>query len=88
MSVVIIGGGQAGLQVADTLRTEGYEGKIHVIAEESGLPYQRPPLSKDYLAPGKEPAPLPLRGASFFEDKTSHSMKASRHSPSTGPNGR
>ncbi len=69
MSVVIIGGGQAGLQVADTLRTEGYEGKIHVIAEESGLPYQRPPLSKDYLAPGKEPAPLPLRGASFFEDK-------------------
>ena len=69
MSVVIIGGGQAGLQVADTLRTEGYGGEIHVIAEESGLPYQRPPLSKDYLAPGQEPAPLPLRGASFFVDK-------------------
>ncbi len=30
MGVVIIGGGQAGLQVADTLRTEGYEGEIHV----------------------------------------------------------
>lgn len=70
MSVVIIGGGQAGLQVADTLRTEGYEGTIDVIAEESGLPYQRPPLSKDYLAPGKEAAPLPLRGASFFTDKS------------------
>jgi 3-phenylpropionate/trans-cinnamate dioxygenase ferredoxin reductase component len=69
MSVVIIGGGQAGLQVADSLRSEGYGGKIEVIAEESGLPYQRPPLSKDYLAPGKEPAPLPLRGASFFVDK-------------------
>lgn len=69
MSVVIIGGGQAGLQAADTLRTEGYDGKIDVIAEESGLPYQRPPLSKDYLAPGKEAAPLPLRGASFFTDK-------------------
>jgi 3-phenylpropionate/trans-cinnamate dioxygenase ferredoxin reductase subunit len=69
MSVVIIGGGQAGLQVADTLRTEGYDGTIDVIAEESGLPYQRPPLSKDYLAPGKEPAPLSLRGASFFTDK-------------------
>lgn len=69
MSVVIIGGGQAGLQAADTLRTEGYDGKIDVIAEESGLPYQRPPLSKDYLAPGKEAAPLPLRGASFFADK-------------------
>ncbi|MET4538406.1 3-phenylpropionate/trans-cinnamate dioxygenase ferredoxin reductase subunit [Arthrobacter bambusae] len=69
MSVVIIGGGQAGLQAADTLRTEGYEDKIDVIAEESGLPYQRPPLSKDYLAPGKEGAPLPLRGPSFFTDK-------------------
>ncbi|MCX2750333.1 FAD-dependent oxidoreductase [Arthrobacter sp. MI7-26] len=69
MNVVIIGGGQAGLQIADSLRTEGFEGKIEVIAEESGLPYQRPPLSKDYLAPGKEPAPLPLRGASFFVDK-------------------
>ena len=69
MNVVIIGGGQAGLQVADTLRTEGYDGTIDVIAEEPGLPYQRPPLSKDYLAPGKEAAPLPLRGASFFPDK-------------------
>lgn len=69
MNVVIIGGGQAGLQVADTLRTEGFEGKIDVIAEESGLPYQRPPLSKDYLAPDKEAAPLPLRGASFFLEK-------------------
>lgn len=69
MNVVIIGGGQAGLQVADTLRTEGYEGKIDVVADESGLPYQRPPLSKDYLAPDKEAAPLPLRGASFFTDK-------------------
>jgi 3-phenylpropionate/trans-cinnamate dioxygenase ferredoxin reductase component len=70
MNVVIIGGGQAGLQVADTLRAEGYDGTIDVIAEESGLPYQRPPLSKDYLAPGKEAAPLPLRGASFFNDKS------------------
>lgn len=69
MNVVIIGGGQAGLQVADALRLEGYEGNIDVIAEESGLPYQRPPLSKDYLAPGKEAAPLPLRGPSFFLDK-------------------
>jgi len=69
MSVVIIGAGQAGLQLADSLRIEGYDGKIDVIAEESGLPYQRPPLSKDYLSPGKEAAPLPLRGPSFFLDK-------------------
>lgn len=69
MSVVIIGGGQAGLQVADSLRSGGYQESITVIADEPGLPYQRPPLSKDYLAPEGSPAPLPLRAASFFADK-------------------
>lgn len=69
MSVVIIGGGQAGLQVADSLRSGGYPEAITVIADEPGLPYQRPPLSKDYLAPEGSPAPLPLRAASFFADK-------------------
>ena len=69
MSVVIVGGGQAGLQVADSLRTGGYREDITVIADEPGLPYQRPPLSKDYLAPEGSPAPLPLRAASFFADK-------------------
>lgn len=69
MSVVIIGGGQAGLQVADSLRIGGYPQAITVIADEPGLPYQRPPLSKDYLAPEGSPAPLPLRAASFFADK-------------------
>ncbi|WP_262106405.1 NAD(P)/FAD-dependent oxidoreductase [Arthrobacter sp. Marseille-P9274] len=69
MSVVIVGGGQAGLQVADSLRAEGYDRSITVIAEEAGLPYQRPPLSKDYLALGKDPAPLPVRGQGFFDEK-------------------
>ena len=69
MGIVIIGGGQAGLQSADSLRTEGYAGEITVVAEEPGLPYQRPPLSKDYLTPGKEALPLPLRGEAFFTDK-------------------
>ncbi|MDF2498340.1 MAG: putative ferredoxin reductase [Arthrobacter koreensis] len=69
MSVVIIGGGQAGLQVADSLRSGGYPEAVTVIANEPGLPYQRPPLSKDYLSPEGSPAPLPLRAASFFADK-------------------
>lgn len=69
MSVVIIGGGQAGLQVADSLRGGGYTGAVTIVADEAGLPYQRPPLSKDYLAPGADPAPLPLRAASFFTGK-------------------
>lgn len=69
MSVVIIGGGQAGLQVADSLRSGGFTGPVTVVAEEPGLPYQRPPLSKDYLTAGQDPAPLPLRAASFFTEK-------------------
>ncbi|MBD8042728.1 FAD-dependent oxidoreductase [Arthrobacter sp. Sa2BUA2] len=69
MPVVIIGGGQAGLQVADSLRGGGYTGTVTIVADEPGLPYQRPPLSKDYLAAGADPAPLPLRAASFFPEK-------------------
>lgn len=69
MSVVIIGGGQAGLQVADSLRAGGCAEGITVIADEPGLPYQRPPLSKDYLHPAGSPAPLPLRAESFFAGK-------------------
>ena len=69
MSVIIIGAGHAGLQVADSLRTEGYPGNITVIDEGNTLPYQRPPLSKDYLLPGKRAEPMPLRSESFFKDK-------------------
>lgn len=63
---VIIGGGQAGLQVADSLRAGGYTAPVTIIADEHGTPYQRPPLSKDFLLPGKEAAPLPLRGPDFL----------------------
>ncbi|XKH57813.1 FAD-dependent oxidoreductase [Citricoccus nitrophenolicus] len=76
--VVIIGGGQAGLQAAASLRSEGFTGEVTIVAEEPGLPYQRPPLSKDYLkarltdgadgAAGTSASPLPLRGEAFFAD--------------------
>ncbi|GAA1125614.1 NAD(P)/FAD-dependent oxidoreductase [Citricoccus alkalitolerans] len=74
--VVIIGGGQAGLQAAASLRSEGFDGKVTIVAEEPGLPYQRPPLSKDYLkarpadgADGASASPLPLRGEAFFAEQ-------------------
>ncbi|WP_372698823.1 NAD(P)/FAD-dependent oxidoreductase [Arthrobacter sp. JSM 101049] len=65
---VIIGGGQAGLQVADSLRAGGYTAPVTIIADEAGAPYQRPPLSKDFLLPGKDATPLPLRGPDFLAD--------------------
>lgn len=65
MSIVIIGGGQAGVQTAASLREGGYEDPITIVADEGCLPYQRPPLSKDHLKDDSG-APLPLRGADFF----------------------
>jgi len=65
--VVVVGAGQAGVQVADSLRTLGFAGEVALIGAEPTLPYQRPPLSKDYLADGPDPAPLPLRAAAFFD---------------------
>ncbi|MCV9993345.1 FAD-dependent oxidoreductase [Paeniglutamicibacter sp. ZC-3] len=66
-SAVIIGAGHAGVQAAESLRESGWAGRIVLIGEERHAPYQRPPLSKDYLAPGQAAEPLPLRAASFFE---------------------
>ena len=48
--IVVAGGGQAGGQAVDSLRREGFDGEIFLVTEEDQPPYQRPPLSKDYLA--------------------------------------
>jgi len=49
-TVAIIGTGQAGYQTAASLRDEGFAGRIVMIGDEPVLPYNRPPLSKSYLA--------------------------------------
>lgn len=64
--IIIIGTGQGGFQAAASLRQDGYEGPITMIGDEPGLPYQRPPLSKDYMKTG-EAGRLALRPVSFFE---------------------
>ena len=66
-TVVIAGSGQAGLQVAISLREAGFDGRVLLVGEEPGLPYQRPPLSKAYLKSGNAQA-LELRPRSFFEN--------------------
>ncbi|MGO3325184.1 NAD(P)/FAD-dependent oxidoreductase [Gordonia sp. (in: high G+C Gram-positive bacteria)] len=53
---VIIGGGLAGAKTAEALREQGYDGPIVLIAAEQHLPYERPPLSKGYLAGSDERA--------------------------------
>ena len=46
---MIVGGGMAGAIAAQTLREEGFDGKITMLSQEPNAPYERPPLSKDYL---------------------------------------
>ncbi|WP_028225419.1 FAD-dependent oxidoreductase [Paraburkholderia ferrariae] len=67
-SVVIVGGGAAGNAAAQTLRLEGYEGPITVWSADTALPYDRPNLSKDYLAGTASPAWLPLRLPAFYAE--------------------
>ncbi|KUZ38326.1 FAD-dependent oxidoreductase [Burkholderia territorii] len=68
-SVVIVGGGAAAIAAAVTLRQEGYPHAITLLSADSEPPYDRPNLSKDYLAGTAEADWLPLRGASFYTDQ-------------------
>ncbi len=65
--IVIAGGGQAAVQTIDTLRRKGFAGRIALVGDEPWLPYQRPPLSKKYLAGALERERLLLRPAHFYE---------------------
>jgi 3-phenylpropionate/trans-cinnamate dioxygenase ferredoxin reductase subunit len=64
--LVVIGGGQAAVQAIQSLRQGGFAGRIALVAEEQHLPYQRPPLSKKYLAGALERERLHLRPESFY----------------------
>jgi 3-phenylpropionate/trans-cinnamate dioxygenase ferredoxin reductase subunit len=67
-TIVIVGAGQAGAQAVDTLRREGYAGRLVLIGDEPELPYQRPPLSKKYLAGELTADRLPFRHRSFYDE--------------------
>ena len=67
--MVIIGCGQAGGQAAASLRQGKYEGPITMIGQEPYIPYQRPPLSKQYLSGEQEKEKLSLRQESFYSEK-------------------
>ncbi|MEZ5169898.1 MAG: FAD-dependent oxidoreductase [Acidimicrobiia bacterium] len=66
-SVVIVGASLAGLRCAETLRSLGHEGSITVVGDETGAPYDRPPLSKQVLAGEWEPARVLLRDEEELE---------------------
>ncbi len=69
-TVVIVGGGQAGAQAVDTLRREGFKGRLVLISDESMLPYQRPPLSKKFLSGEMAAERLLFRHRGFYDEHT------------------
>jgi 3-phenylpropionate/trans-cinnamate dioxygenase ferredoxin reductase subunit len=65
--LVVVGGGQAATQLIEVTRQKGYEGRITLVTDEPVLPYQRPPLSKQYLTGLHEPQWLLYRPPRFYE---------------------
>jgi 3-phenylpropionate/trans-cinnamate dioxygenase ferredoxin reductase subunit len=68
-SLVIIGAGHAGFNLAHLLRQGGFSGRVVLIGDEGGAPYQRPPLSKAYLMGKVDAAGLTFRPDSFFDEQ-------------------
>jgi len=67
--VAIVGTGHGGAQAAIQLRQLGFAGSIGLIGREAELPYERPPLSKDYLAGEKEFERMLVRPAGFWAER-------------------
>src|SRR5215472_3303925 len=67
-SVVIVGGGAAGLAAADMLRRDGYDGPLTILSADDSPPSDRPNLSKDFLAGTAKDDWIPLRAPEFYTD--------------------
>jgi 3-phenylpropionate/trans-cinnamate dioxygenase ferredoxin reductase subunit len=68
-SVVIVGGGAAGDCAAETLRRDGYQGPITIVDPDADAPYDRPNLSKDYLAGNAPEEWIPLHPPDFYRER-------------------
>ena len=68
MKVCVIGAGQAGFQVCESLVSKGFTGELTLFGQEAVLPYQRPPLSKAFLSGKLETDRLLLRPKEFYSD--------------------
>jgi 3-phenylpropionate/trans-cinnamate dioxygenase ferredoxin reductase component len=68
-TVLIVGAGLAGARAAETLRAGGFSGRVLVVGEEPVAPYERPALSKEYLAGTRDADSLLLRRPEFWEER-------------------
>jgi 3-phenylpropionate/trans-cinnamate dioxygenase ferredoxin reductase subunit len=66
---VIVGASLAGAKAAETLRSEGFDGRVVLVGDEPVRPYERPPLSKDYLRGESDFDSAAVHPADFYEDQ-------------------
>jgi 3-phenylpropionate/trans-cinnamate dioxygenase ferredoxin reductase component len=64
--IVIVGAGQSGYQLAVSLRSAGYSGRVRLVGDEPCMPYQRPPLSKAFLAGTCDTSQITFQDADFY----------------------
>lgn len=76
--VLIIGAGHGGAQAAVALRQAGFAGTLAIVGAEPELPYERPPLSKEYLAGEKAFERLLIRPATFWADRAVEMLPGQR----------
>jgi len=67
--VVVVGGGAAGNAAAEMLRQEGFDGSVTMLSADASVPYDRPNLSKDYLAGNAPEEWIPLRSPEFYAER-------------------
>jgi 3-phenylpropionate/trans-cinnamate dioxygenase ferredoxin reductase component len=65
---VIVGGGLGGAKAAEALREKGFDGKVVLLADEEYLPYERPPLSKEFLAGKKSLSDFTVHDSEWYRD--------------------
>jgi len=66
---VIVGAGLAGAKAAETLREDGFGGRVVLVGEERELPYERPPLSKQYLSGEAERDGAHVHPREFYDEQ-------------------
>jgi 3-phenylpropionate/trans-cinnamate dioxygenase ferredoxin reductase component len=68
-TIVIVGASLAGAKAAEELRERGFDGRVVLVGAEPGRPYERPPLSKDYLRGESERAKAYVHAEDFYEQQ-------------------
>jgi 3-phenylpropionate/trans-cinnamate dioxygenase ferredoxin reductase component len=75
---VIVGAGLAGAKAAETLRGEGFDGRVVLVGAEASPPYNRPPLSKGYLRGERERSSIFVHSEGFYHDKEIELLRSTR----------